>query len=479
MRRRRFLTLATGSLAFLSGCSGNDGDDETPTATSTPESTATSTATPTATPTAEPTTTPTETATPAEETQPESVAEAGRLLVESMASGAFDQAYEEFPDDLKQNTSPGQLEAVWLGFTAVSGVFDSVADAAETVEGGYDAVDVEIAFDDGNHRLRVLTRENFEIVGYYVNDSYQHPEYVDTNAFRPIDTTLETDDCLMEAIATVPDSDDPVPGVVLVHGSGPGDKDYSGGGSKPLKDIAEGLASNGVAAFRYDKRTAACPSSVSRAEYTLDRVTVNDALTAVEQFRSVSGVDPDRIAVAGHSLGGLAMPRIAKRDGNLAGAIALAGPARSFHEVFIEQFEYLANVTEYEWTQMEDQYQNWKDRIDRIRNGDYSPGDMILGYPGALWDSVDAYDHVGTAREVDTPMLFLQGDRDFRVSVEDDFQKWQAELDGRPDTDFQQYDGFNHVFQYGEGPSVPAETLLRNPVDEALVDDVATWLTNR
>jgi pimeloyl-ACP methyl ester carboxylesterase len=485
MRRRRFLTLAGGSLAFLAGCLGNDSDDATPTATPTreqpPTPTATATAAPTATPTAEPTATPTETPTETptpDENRPESVAEAGRLFVEDMAAGAFDRAFERFPEDFRQETSPGQIEAVWLGFTAVSGSFDSIATTEETVQGGYDAADVEISFEGGTHFLRVLMRENFDIVGYFVTDSYQRPEYVDRNTFSTTETTLETDDCLMEALVTMPDSDGPVPGVVLVHGSGPLDKDYSGGGSKPFKDIAEGLATEGVATFRYDKRTVACPSSLERAEYTLDRVTVDDAVAALDQFRTVSGVDSDRMTVAGHSLGGLAMPRIAKQDGNLAGAIGLAGPARSFHEIFIDQFEYLANVTEHEWTQMEDQYQNWKDRIDRIRNGDYSPGDMVLGYPGALWDSVDSYDHIGTAREIDTPLYFLQGDRDFRVTIEDDFSKWQSELDGRSDTEFQQYGGINHVFQYGQGPPVPAETLLRNPVDEGVIDDMATWVRN-
>jgi fermentation-respiration switch protein FrsA (DUF1100 family) len=208
-------------------------------------------------------------------------------------------------------------------------------------------------------------------------------------------------------------------------------------------------------------------------------VTVDDPLVAIDQLRTVEEVDPDRVAVTGLSLGGLAVPRIAQRDGNLAGGVAMAAPARSFHEIFIDQYEHLATVGEYEWDQMSTLYDRWQDRIDRIREGDYTEADIVLGYPGALWNSVDAYDHVGTARDIDTPLLFLQGDRDYQVSVEKDFGRWQTELADRSRTEFTRYEGLNHVFQFGTGPSVPGEYAFRNSVDQQVVADIADWLTSR
>jgi fermentation-respiration switch protein FrsA (DUF1100 family) len=102
----------------------------------------------------------------------------------------------------------------------------------------------------------------------------------------------------------------------------------------------------------------------------------------------------------------------------------------------------------------------------------------VLGYPGALWDSLDEYDHVGTARDIDTPLYFLQGERDYQVSPEKDFGKWQSELADRSDTDFGRYEGLNHVFQYGTGPSVPGEYAAQNSLDETVVGDIAEWLTS-
>ncbi|MFC7059370.1 alpha/beta hydrolase family protein [Halovenus salina] len=250
------------------------------------------------------------------------------------------------------------------------------------------------------------------------------------------------------------------------------------GGSKIFKDLAEGLASRGVAVLRYDRRSHACPNSLSAAEWTLDNITVNDPLVAAEQLRNIEEVDSEKVIVAGHSLGGLAAPRIAERDESLAGIAMLAGPARNFYEIFIEQFEHLATLGEYEWERMANIYERWQSRIDRIREGDYSDGDIVLDYPGALWRTVDEYDQVGTAKEIETPMFVLQGERDYQVSPEEDFDRWQEELADRPNTSFELYEGLGHTFQYGEGPATQSEYALSNPLDETVVEDLASWATS-
>jgi len=472
MRRRRFLTVTGSSLAAIAGCVG----DETPDETQTETDTQTVPDTQTATETTEPTLTPDGTE------QPADVVAAGELLVSDMHAGRFEAAVERFRSDAQSAISAGRLEEIWLGYTAVGGSYQGVADTEETVQSGFDAVDLSLEFDRGTHVLRVLADDQDApaIVGIFVNDEYSRPEYVDPNAFRAEEATVETDDCLMDGEVTIPAEGDSVPGVVLVHGSDPNgaaDMDLTTGGSKPFKDLADGLASRGVAVLRYDRRSHACPNSLAPEEWTLDNITVDDPLVAIEQLRAVPAVDSDRVAVAGHSLGGMAAPRIAERDGDLAGIAMLAAPARNFYEIFIEQFEHLATVGEYEWDAMAEHYERWDERIDRIREGDYSDSDIVLGYPGALWSSVDAYDQVATAKAIDTPTFVLQGDRDYQVSPTADFERWQTQLADRPDATFELYEGLNHVFQYGEGPSTQTEYTLANPVDRSVVEDIASWTT--
>jgi fermentation-respiration switch protein FrsA (DUF1100 family) len=102
----------------------------------------------------------------------------------------------------------------------------------------------------------------------------------------------------------------------------------------------------------------------------------------------------------------------------------------------------------------------------------------VLGYPGALWQSLGEYDHIQTARDIETPLYFLQGERDYQVSPEEDFSVWQSELADRSDTAFQRYEGLNHIFQYGTGPSVPGEYAVQNSLEEAVVGDIAEWVTS-
>ncbi|MFC7072474.1 alpha/beta hydrolase family protein [Halovenus rubra] len=483
MKRRTVLLVAGSAVTGLAGCLGDgDGDTtETPEPAQTERQTPSPTETATPTPTPEKTATPEETATPTPDT-PEDAVEAGKQLVGDMADGAFPQALGRFRSDAQQGLSAGRIEELWLAYTAVGGPFQRIGETEEIVQGGFDGVDMALEFERGTHVMRVLVdnEEGFSTVGIFANDQYQRPDYVDTERFNIKEATVETESCLMDATLTVPTDAQDVPGVVLVHGSDPpaiggADKDLSTGGSKPFKDMAEGLSSRGVAVLRYDRRSHACPNSLSAAEWTLDAITVDDPLVALEQLRGVDAVDSTRTVVAGSSLGGLAAPRIAKRDEDLAGIAMLAGPARNFYEIFIEQFDHLATVGEYEWTQMANVHERWKDRIDRIRNGDYSDGDIILDYPGALWRTVDEYDQIGTAQEIDTPAFILQGDRDYQVSPEEDFGRWQTELADRPDTQFQLYENLNHIFQYAEGPSTRSEYSLANPVDKSVIEDIASW----
>ncbi|ELZ13099.1 hypothetical protein C477_21605 [Haloterrigena salina JCM 13891] len=419
-----------------------------------------------------------------DDSSPETPAAFARQFVEELAADRFEEASDLTP--AAGPISAGNLERVWMGYTAVHGELDAIAAADEADDlvarqarafGDAAVIDVRLAFERGEDGLLVAINDADEVVGIDFPVEYERPTYVDPDSFAAESVTVPAEGCHLDGIATVPTEaagGDDVPGVVLVHGSTPTDKNYRNGSTQLFRDLADGLASRGVAVLRYDKRTYSCVPDL--ADRSLDRTIVDDALVAVEELRAIDGVDADRIVVAGHSLGGMAAPRIAARDGSLAGAVGLAAPARPLYDVFLEQYEHRLSVGEHEWAQLSKQYERMREDAERIRNGEYQADEVVAEYPGALWRSLEDYDHVDTARDVDVPLRFLQGRRDFQVSPEDDFELWRAELEDRPATTFESYDGLDHLFMSGEGPSVPYETMVRNNVEEAVIDDLVAWI---
>jgi dipeptidyl aminopeptidase/acylaminoacyl peptidase len=205
---------------------------------------------------------------------------------------------------------------------------------------------------------------------------------------------------------------------------------------------------------------------------------IDDALAAAALLRSQPRIDPARVFVLGHSLGGTLVPRIAAADPKLAGFIVMAGAARSLEQAIVEQTTYLANadgtVTPEEQKSI-DEAKKLAASVAALKPSDAGGTVHVGNAPAAYWLDLRGYDAPAAAKGVKTPMLILQGERDYQVTMAD-YERWRDALDGRRDVIFHLYPALNHLFIAGTGKSLPAEYDQPSHVAQAVVDDIAAWV---
>jgi fermentation-respiration switch protein FrsA (DUF1100 family) len=100
----------------------------------------------------------------------------------------------------------------------------------------------------------------------------------------------------------------------------------------------------------------------------------------------------------------------------------------------------------------------------------------LLGLPVVYFFDLQNYNPVVEAARLQIPLLFLQGERDFQVTMED-FRLWKAGLAGSQQATFRNYPALNHLFMPGEGPGSLAEYRKAGNVAPAVIDDVAQWVS--
>ncbi|GAB1421800.1 hypothetical protein MASR2M15_19910 [Anaerolineales bacterium] len=312
-------------------------------------------------------------------------------------------------------------------------------------------------------------------------DQSNLPSYMDPATFTETDVTIgEGSKWPLPATLTLPNNVDNAPVVVLVHGSGPNDRDETLWGNKMFRDIAWGLATQGIATLRYDKRTLVYGDEMSEvADFTIDDETTDDAIVAVEFLKTVDGIDPEQIYVLGHSLGGMMAPRIGVNSPDTAGLILMAAPARFFEEMLIEQLAFVAELPENQGDSAKAQLEGLQeiaDGLTAIRNG--TDAETVFPESAVYWQSIADVDQLADALAYTKPMLILQGLRDYQVTTVDAFL-WEESIGDLERVTYIAYPQLQHTFMaIGDMSrlSLPSDYSQPAFVDPEVIQDIATWI---
>lgn len=419
----------------------------------------------------------------------ETVEDIAKGLIHHFVNGTVDEAYNQlFTDEVKAQTTPEQLELFWTQITSQYGDFININRTRTAEEQGYTVVYVTCNYANlGFLDTRVVFNADKLIAGLQfvptdVSDQYQPPSYANTQNFTEHEVTIGTGTAWsLPGTLTLPKGNGTFPCVILVHGSGPNDRDETIGPNKPFKDLAWGLATKGVAVLRYEKRTKHYADTIVNMLNTLTvkEETVDDVLAAIELLTTYDTIDPSRIYVLGHSLGGMLAPRIANRTTEIAGLIMLAAPTRPLEDLMLNQTIYLAqldgNISDFEQKQIN----LLRENVTKIKTLNISDNEIVVGAGRAYWADLAEYYPVETAKKLTIPMLLMQGERDYQVLYDEDFIKWQNQLSVYPDVTFHAYESLNHLFISGSGPPTNQEYNTPGNLAEEVINDIVTWITSR
>ncbi len=293
----------------------------------------------------------------------------------------------------------------------------------------------------------------------------------------------------------VPPGEGPHPGVVLVSGSGPQDRNEELMNHRPFLVLADHLARRGFAVARYDDRGAGASTgdfaSASIHDFAADAGAVWTWLAADAR------VDQYRVGYVGHSEGAITGPLAAQRT-NAGFLVLWAGPAVSLEDTLRDQLVRIAQAEGVSVAMLGTQFAIQTEVIAALSTGDLDsciarlsqslddqglseaapPADQMCS--GALISLMDV-DPRDAIQAFGGPILALFGSKDLQVAPEINVEPMRLALveAGHPDNTLIVFEGLNHLFQTAETGALSEYIVIEETLAPAAMDAMAAWMTAR
>ena len=280
-------------------------------------------------------------------------------------------------------------------------------------------------------------------------------------------TVHEADGITLGGTLTLPTgAHGPLPAVVTITGSGQQDRDEYipvAGGYRPFRQIADTLGRRGIAVLRLDDRMVGASTGKpgTSADYA------HDIEAALAYLRTRADIDSTRLALIGHSEGGMIAPMVAVDQPGLRGIVLLAGPAKNGADIIHYQQRQAIDL---------DSVVPAAGRPAAYRAAAASLDSLVHRDP---WVGFFVnYDPLATARKVRVPALILQGATDHQVTPD------QAEMlanamrqGGDPDVTVRVFPGLDHLF-VPDSSGLPSNygRLATNRMSSSVLGTIADWL---
>jgi uncharacterized protein len=271
-----------------------------------------------------------------------------------------------------------------------------------------------------------------------------------------------------------------LPGVVLVSGAGPNDRDELVAGIPILGQLASSIADAGFIVLRYDKRGVG--QSGGRAESAAMQDYVEDLRAAVKLLSERKDVDRSRIALVGHSEGGLVAMLAAAKEKKVAGVALLATPGISGGELILAQQEHVLAGTKLSEAEKQERIALQKKIQEAVTSGkglEQFPAAIRKQVDNAEFQSLLSTDPAKIVPDLRQPMLIVQGELDTQVapSNADRLAELANKRKNAPPAQVVKVPGVNHLLVPATTGEVDEYAALPDKHVSPLVSNaLVTWL---
>ncbi len=252
----------------------------------------------------------------------------------------------------------------------------------------------------------------------------------------------------------------PFPVALIIAGSGPTDRDGNspaGVKSDAYKLLAQGLAANGIASLRYDKRFSG-QSTTTMTEADIRFETYADDASA---WLNLLGKDArfNKLVIIGHSEGSL-IGMLAAQRSSVAGFISIAGAGRRIDEVLLEQLKpQLSPAALTESARILTELKAGRTvSEDKIALPAQLVGPLFRASVQPYLISWLKYDPAQEILKLKNPSLIVQGTTDIQVSVQD-AQRLANALKTKPEL----IEGMNHVLKLASLENAAQQRAYTDP----------------
>lgn len=290
---------------------------------------------------------------------------------------------------------------------------------------------------------------------------------------------------------TLPPGKGPFPGVVLITGSGPQDRDEALMGHRPFLVLADHLTRKGIAVLRVDDR------GVGKSTGNLATATSADFATDVEAslayLKSRAEIDTHKMGLIGHSEGGVIAPMVAARNHDVAFIVLMAGSGVRGEEVLVAQSRAIQismgiadavasqnAATEKQVLQLALEEKDDEAFEKKLRallpNGNIASAVKQMHSPWFLYFL--QYDPAGALRQVKCPVLALNGSKDTQVPASQNLPAIRQALQsaGNSHSETVEFPGLNHLFQTATTGSPNEYAQIEETISPAVLNKISAWV---